>query len=431
MKTLRRGLLLIYATASSLPAWGQAGQAGAFLRQDATARGAALGGAMTAIVDDSSALSWNPAALAKLTKPEAGATHIVLFEDTTFDFISGGLTSARWGGFAVGYLRQSSGGFEGRTGPNASPTTISITQDALVGGWGRAFSVPGLGASSWVSSPKPLSFGVTVKSIGESIGAASASGHGADAGALFQPNERLSLGVMAANLVAPTLKYASQGVPYPLVLDVSPAYLWRLSPGLSALTAFKLSKTQNEGLLVSAGVEFQYQRLLALRLGVRDGNPTTGLGLRLGNSSFDYSAQLGDLGVGNFFTFTQRFGQTPEELQETIRNGIRKLSYGEGARLSKAYLSKADEELDHDRVQEALRDLEAASLLDPSNGEIRAKINDTTARWDETLKRQMIERSAALAEALWPLLVVVSSRLATRGFDREGALQPGPAPTPG
>jgi hypothetical protein len=45
--------------------------------------------------------------------------------------------------------------------------------------------------------------------------------------------------------------------------------------------------------------------------------------------------------------------------------------------------------------------------------------------------RGLAERSAALAEALWPLLVVVSSRLATRGFDREGALQPGPAPTPG
>ncbi|HXT00193.1 MAG TPA: hypothetical protein VN915_05930, partial [Elusimicrobiota bacterium] len=39
----------------------------------------------------------------------------------------------------------------------------------------------------------------------------------------------------------------------------------------------------------------------------------------------------------------------------------------------------------------------AASLLDPGNGELRAKINEVSARWDETLKRQMVERSAALA----------------------------------
>lgn len=396
MKIFRFGLFLIYAVTSSLPAWGQAG-AGAFLRQDAGARGAALGGAMTAVVDDSSALSWNPAGLSRLTKPEAGGTHVTLFEDTTFDFISGGLATARWGGFAAGYVRQSSGGFEARSGPNDAPTNFSITQSALVGGWGRAFSLPWLAGASWLRRPKPLSLGVTVKTVSESIGSASASGRGADAGLIFQPDDRFSLGLMISNLVAPKLTFVSVPVSYPRVIDVSPAYLWKLSPALRALTAVKFSKTSNESLAVSGGVELQYQRLLALRLGVRDQALSTGVGVRFGNSSFDYAASLGNLGVGSLFTFTQRFGQTPEELEETIRNGIRKLSYAEGARLSRAYLAKADEELRRDRIQEALRDLEAASLLDPRNGEIRAKINDTTAKWDESLKRQMIERSAALA----------------------------------
>jgi len=43
--------------------------------------------------------------------------------------------------------------------------------------------------------------------------------------------------------------------------------------------------------------------------------------------------------------------------------------------------------------------------------------------------RGLAERSAAAAEALWPLLVVVSSRVATRGIRRDRALRPGPAPT--
>ena len=396
MKILRLGLILIYAAASTLPAWGQSG-AGAFLRQDAGARGAALGGAMTAVVDDSSALSWNPAGLSRLTKPEAGATHVTLFEDTTFDFVSGGLATSRWGGFAAGYVRQSSGGFEARMGPNDAPTNFSITQSAMIGGWGRAFALPWSSGASWLRRPKPVSVGVTVKSVSESIGSASASGRGADAGVIFSPDDRFSLGLMVANLVAPKLSFVSSPVSYPRVVDVSPAYLLKLSPGLRALGVVKFSKTQNESLIVSGGLELQYQRLLALRLGVRDEALSTGLGVRWGNSSFDYAVSLGDLGVGSLFTFTQRFGQTPEELEETIRSGIRKLSYAEGARLSKAYLAKAEEELRRDRIQEALRDLEAASLLDPRNGEIRAKINNTTAKWDESLKRQMIERSAALA----------------------------------
>ena len=423
MKILRLALFLIYAVTSSAPAWGQTG-AGAFLRQDAGARGAALGGAMTAVVDDTSALSWNPAALSRLTKPQAGATHVSLFEDTTYDFISGGLATARWGGFGLGYIRQSSGGFEARTGPNDGPTNFSITQNALVGGWGREFALPWLAGASWLRRPKPLSVGVTLKTVSESIGSASASGRGADLGLLLQPDDRFSLGLMVANLVAPKITFVSSAVSYPRVIDVSPAYSWKLGAGLSTLTALKFSKAQNESLAVSGGVELQYQKLLALRLGVRDEALSTGIGVRFGNSSFDYAASLGDLGVGSLFTFTQRFGQTPEELEETIRNGIRKLSYAEGTRLAKAYLAKADEELRRDRVQEALRDLEVASLLDPQNGEIRAKINYTTAKWDEALKRQMIERSAALAREQDRQGNLLASRQYWRGvleLDREHA----------
>jgi tetratricopeptide (TPR) repeat protein len=381
---------------SSLPAWGQTG-AGAFLRQDANARGAALGGAMTAVVDDSTALSWNPAGLARLTKPEVGATHVTLFEDTSFDFISGGVATQKWGGFAGGYVRQASGGFEARLGPNDAPTSFSITQSAMLAGWGKAFALPFSEGLSWLKRPKPLAVGVAVKSVSESIGSTSASGRGADAGILFQPDDRFSAGLLVHNLVAPKLTFTSSPIVYPRVVDFSPAYSWRLSPAVRALAAVKLSKTENESAVVSAGVEVQYQRMLALRLGERDGSLSTGVGVRFGNTSFDYAAQLGALGVGSLFTFTQRFGQTPEELEETIRRGIQQLSYASGARLSKAYLAKADEELRRDRIQEALRDLEAASLLDPSNGEIRAKINHTTAKWDESLRRQMIERSAALA----------------------------------
>ncbi|MEK7382769.1 MAG: hypothetical protein AAB262_05720, partial [Elusimicrobiota bacterium] len=51
--------------------------AGAFLRQDSSARAAAMAGAVTAVSDDASSLLINPAGLARLTKLEISATRVI------------------------------------------------------------------------------------------------------------------------------------------------------------------------------------------------------------------------------------------------------------------------------------------------------------------------------------------------------------------
>ena len=140
--------LALGAVASSARAAATAGQAGSFLQQQPGARGAALGGARTALTDDSSSLHWNPAGLARLVKPEGAATHVTLFEDTSYDFLAGGFPVRKWGGFAGGFIRQCSGGFERRANRNEASTTFSISQSAWVSSWGSGLPYVDVGLAA-------------------------------------------------------------------------------------------------------------------------------------------------------------------------------------------------------------------------------------------------------------------------------------------
>jgi hypothetical protein len=377
---------VLLALASFCHAAGSGGQAGDFLTQETGARGAALGGAMTALTDDASSLQWNPAGLSRLAKPEVTATHVTLFEDTSYDFVGGGFSGGKWGGFGASYIRQSSGQFERRASPNDAASAFSITQSAILLGWGA--SVPGV----------PLDLGVAVKSVKETIDDTSASGAGADLGAVWRAGRGWLLGARLANAAAPKLTFVSEPVSYARTYELSPAYSFSYARDWGGTLALKLSKTVGQSLTAGGGAEMRYRGLAALRLGMQDKGFSAGVGLRLGNSSFDYAALLHDLGISHLITFTQRFGHTREELEETIKRGISELSAAEGVRLSKAYLEKADDELRLDRTQDALRDLEAASLLDPENASLRERIQKVSERWDKSLRRQMVDRTVALAQ---------------------------------
>ncbi len=345
-----------------------------------------MGGAMTAIVDDASALIWNPAGLARMVKPEVGATNVTLFQDTNYQFYSGGLPTKRFGGFAAAYINQTSGGFQARQGPNDAPTSFSVGQNALLAGWGVPLPL-GL----------PIDAGVTFKAVKESVYNNSASGTGADFGLDYHPDPRLQLGLSVQNVVPPRLTFVSDPVSYARAVDLSAGSLWALPYDWNALLAVRLSRVDGQSVAPSAGMELQYGHLGALRLGVQDKGMSMGIGLTIGNTSVDYAALLNDLGVSNIISLTQRFGQTQEELEDAIRKGVAALTADSADRLSKAYVRRAEEELDAGRVSEGLHDLESASLLSPGDNSIHERIRQAGQQWEQSLKKQMVERTAALA----------------------------------
>jgi hypothetical protein len=382
MSTTISAFLLALATLAR--ASGAGGQAGDFLRQDPTARGAAMGAAMTALSDDAASIHWNPAGLARLVKPELQATHVTLFESTSYDFVAAASAARRWGSLALGYVRQTSGDFEKRASPNDAATTFSITQSAWLVGWGLAL-------------PR-VDVGATLKSVRETIDDRGASGTGADVGAIVRPGGPVTVGVHVVNLMAPKLTFVSSPISYARVYQISPAYERRLDRDWTAVTALMLQKPDGDSASVSGGAELRYRKLAAVRFGYRNEGMSTGVGVRLGNTEFGYAALLNELGVSHLLTFVQRFGHTREELEETIRRGISELSHAEGARLARAYLAKAEDELARDRIQDALRDFEAASLLDPENQALKSRIRSVSEQWDRTIRKQTVERTASLAE---------------------------------
>ncbi|MFI5346380.1 MAG: hypothetical protein ACHQ51_08405 [Elusimicrobiota bacterium] len=391
-----RRIAVILALFPSVAA-AQAGGAGAFLRQEPDARSAALAGATGAAAVDAAAVLVNPAALARLGKPEIGATRVLLFQDTTFDVLSGGFPTRRWGSFGAAYVRQASGGFESRSGPNDQPTNFSIEQSAVIAGWGISPRF------SWEEPDAPadarlLSVGAAVKSVTEKIGSVSGSGAGLDAGLIVRPRADLSLGLTAGNLIAPSPSFLSGGVPYERTFELSGAYARPLDAEWRLLLVSRLRRVETEGVDLAGGAELQYGRLAALRLGARAQGLSTGFGVAFGNTRVDYAVLLHDLGLLHSLTLVQRFGQTREELEDTIRRGISRLSRADGARLAKAYLQKADAETQEGRATEARRDIEAASLLDPGNAEIAARLKRADAAWEEALRRQTVERLSALAQ---------------------------------
>jgi tetratricopeptide (TPR) repeat protein len=384
-------MLLLLCVPSVRAAAGASG--GTFLRQHPSARSAGLSGSLTALVDDASALALNPAGLALAIKPEIAITRVQLYEDTALSYVGGVLPAKKWGGFGGAIFRQSTGGFERRATPLESPTGFSITQTAVVGGWGVSLPLPG---GFW-SQARPLAFGVAIKGVDESLDTASASSIGMDAGVILRPTENFSLGAAVQNVMAPKLNFVGEGVAYDRIIDVSPAYLWRVNSTWRAAFMARATKSSEQGFSPAGGIEVAYKKQGWIRLGGQKDGYTGGLGWRVGNTQIDYAVTTHELGMSHFLTMTHRFGLTREELEETIKLGISKLNKGEAKSLAKVYVQRADVDLREERVAEALRGYEAAQLWDPENKEIPKKIKDITERLDRSVARQTLERTEALA----------------------------------
>jgi len=220
----------------------------------------------------------------------------------------------------------------------------------------------------------------------------------------------LCLGLSLQNALAPELTFVSRPVRYPRTLDVAPSYLWKLSGEAAALLTVRVSKTQGRAPKPSGGVELAYRESLCVRAASGEKGVATGFGLRLGNSRFDYGVLLHKLGLSHLLSFTQRFGYTPKELEDSIRKGIRKLNRGEAQGLARTYVRAAELKLGRDDLAGAVNDLEAAALWDPEDPEIPKRVENARGRMEAVLKSRMAENTAALARQEYSKGNVLASR---------------------
>lgn len=299
-------LLLLALLAPSAVAYEPGTSGLLFLRLGVSERAAGMGEAYTALAADATALYWNPAGLAVVPGTQVHLMHNEWISSVRQEFV-GVAHPTDLGTFAVGVTGLGMDEMERREElPSSEPLGhFSAFDIAVHGGFGRRVM-------------ERLDAGIAVKWIYSRIDEESAAGLLVDLGIR---HEAVIPGLtLAASLLhfGPKFSYVSEEFDAPRTIKLGGAWLAPFSPRDSELTlAYDLlllsdSDTQTDSDLGESkslnarhhlGVEFDYKRLAALRLGYKGGydsqSLTFGAGLRWNQIQFDYAFLPVDNDLGN------------------------------------------------------------------------------------------------------------------------------------
>jgi hypothetical protein len=273
-----------------------------FLILDTSARGIAMGGAMTAVTDDANSIYWNPAGLAQIPRASASfmfADYVAGITYNTLAYAQRIDESSVLGG-GVRYLN---GGTVPQTDINGV-SNGSFTPYDLVAeiGWGQAIY-------DMSDSQSDVLMGVSGKMIRSSLGDASATGFAGDIGVLshlYTTERSYDLGLVVQNVgVGQKFDQVRDSMPtraqFGAAFKPIPALL------LSANVVAPFGYNMYGAVGGEYNAEFDRNLIGSARLGLSSENysslgfasiPTFGLGLKLNDFSFDYAFQpMGPLGI--------------------------------------------------------------------------------------------------------------------------------------
>ena len=282
---------------------GAAGSSGSeFLLMDTSARGIAMGGAMTALTNDSSSVYWNPAGLAQVPRLSASFMHAQYVADIIYEAASYAqrVNDTSVVGAGVRYLN---GGSIQQTDINAvNNGTFTPYSYVAELGWGG--EIPDLS-----DSEMDVSVGAAARAIHSSLGLAAANGYGGDLGLqtrIYSSLMNYDVGLTVQNL--------GSGQKFEQVRDSMPTRI-RFGAAVRPVKPLSLSLEAvapiNDSPSGAFGVEYAVEVESGVKAAARAGINTTnysslgavsifsfGLGLTLTAFSFDYAfVPMGALGT--------------------------------------------------------------------------------------------------------------------------------------
>ncbi|OGR84088.1 MAG: hypothetical protein A2901_00050 [Elusimicrobia bacterium RIFCSPLOWO2_01_FULL_54_10] len=302
---------IVLAAALLAPGTALAGSSASFLRLGTDAKALGMGSAYTAVAQDSNALYWNPAGMARLRKADLSATYAALYSDLKYNTLSFARPT-RMGSFGVSAFHLDAGEQEGRTESRARSSDFSVSDLAVTLGYARRAA----GA---------LNLGISAKWIESRIADESARSFAFDAGAqTIVPGTQVQAGFAVLNL-GPKMKFLEESETLPLTLSGGVAY-----GGLKflLLSADVRQDVYNSRTLFSMGAEFSPLSWVSLRAGFLSHGVSAfhasnkfetgkfsglsglglGLGMKLGRGRVDYSINpAGELGSAQRITLSLTF----------------------------------------------------------------------------------------------------------------------------
>lgn len=271
---------------------GDHGLPGEYLNYDIGARAAGMGGAMTGLADDVTAMFYNPAGLATQNPVRIGLQHVMLFEDTMFDFLGFSMPIEEFGHIGVGVVFLHSSGFDVRD-ENYNPLSISdsVSQGAFYLSYARDI-MPDITA------------GANVKVVYEDIFGHSGTGVGIDLGAIYSLMPEFQIGVYVNNVLSPQV--------------LGDTYFGGATLGLAGklfnedlLLDADISKSfGNQGFKWKVGGELDvYEDMAFVRSGLDDEMRVhVGAGGKYMNITLDYAASIEPLGLAHKMSAGYSFG---------------------------------------------------------------------------------------------------------------------------
>lgn len=272
---------------------GDHGLPGAFLEYDVGARAAGMGGAMAGLADDVTAIVYNPAGLALQNPVQIGVQHVMLFEETMFDFLGFSMPLEGIGNIGLGVVYLYSGGFDVRDVnylPN-NDVSNSMAQGAVFLSYARDVMLG-------------MSVGGSVKICYEDMFGHTGTGFGIDLGGLYNPVPEFQVGLVIHNALAPTIMEDE----YPRRVTLGLA--GRLFQDALLLDADVSKALDNQGLKWKVGSQVDvYDNMAFVRAGLDDElRVALGVGGKYMNITLDYSASLEALGLAHKISAGYSFG---------------------------------------------------------------------------------------------------------------------------